>query len=88
MHKVDSKVDCGSRLVFCRYMDEESLAVEDRIFTPGQFLVVGGINEDGGLQCYPTDETGTLTSIEGDTLFEEEVIHLAYAPKLDVRAIL
>lgn len=88
MQQVGSRIEAGSRLIFWRYLDEETMDLEERIFMPGQFLVVGAINDDGGLQCYPTDEDGVLTATEGDTLFDEEVFHLTYAPRLDVATIL
>lgn len=88
MQKVGSRVTAGSRLVFCQYLDEATMPLDDRIFTPGQFVVVGAVNEDGGLQCYPTDEDGNLLSTEGDTLFEEEVTHLSYLKPMDISTIL
>lgn len=87
MQQVKSRIGVGSRLVFVQYTDVLAMPVEDRILPPGQFLVVAAINEDGGLQCFPTDEHGKITSLEGDTVFPEEVTHLTYCAKADVRVV-
>jgi len=84
MQQVDTKIEVGSRLVFCGYADAYRMVPEDHIFPVGAYLVVGAVNEDGGLQCFETDEIGTVTSIDGDTVFPEEVCHLTYAGTLPV----
>ncbi len=77
----------GDRVIFFAYSDP-AMREEDRIFSHGQYGVVSAVNEDGGLQVFPTDEEGKMTSLEGDTLFPEEVIRLSYAPRLDVAQLM
>jgi hypothetical protein len=79
----DHTFGSGDRVVFFQYLDP-TMASAERIFEPGQLAVVSSVNEDGGLQCFCTDDEGKITSYEGDTLFPEEVIPLSYAPKLSV----
>lgn len=83
MQVTKSQIGLGERLIFSGYADAP--AAEDQIFTTGEFLVVAGISDDGGLQCFPTNEEGVITSHEGDTVFEEEIVRLTYAPRLSVR---
>lgn len=86
MQKTKTAIALGERLIFWAYTDE-TVPASEHIFTPGQFLVVAAINDDGGLQCFPTDEDGKIVSHEGDTVFDEEVLRLFYAPRMSVRVL-
>lgn len=79
-----TQIGVGSWCIFTNYLDAPSMAEESQIFSPGQHVVVAEINEDGGLQCFPTDYDGTIISSDGDTLFDDEVIHLAYVKPLPI----
>lgn len=72
-------MEIGDRIAFWEYGDEIGRC--DPIFRPGDFGVV--VARDGdAIVCLLTDDSGNVLWWRGDTLFAEEFIPLAYAPRI------
>lgn len=71
---------CGDQVCFSDY--SELLEGMEPVFHKGDLLVVAAVDGDGVLTCFPIDHWGRVISMKGDTIFPEEVLPLAYAPRV------
>lgn len=64
----------GDRLLFLGY--QHLLPDMHPIFFKGDAIVVVAVMGDGELRCFPIDGWGRVYSLQGDTVFAEEVLRL------------
>jgi hypothetical protein len=74
----------GDRLIFFDYADPMK-RVEDRVFEPGDWLVVLRVAEDGRFHCRATDARGRILRRPADLAARDEVLPLTYLPRLTTR---
>ena len=64
----------GDRLLFLGY--QHLLPEMEPIFFNGDVIVVAAVMDDEELRCFPIDGWGRVYSLQGDTVFADEVVRL------------